>query len=184
MSLCMGGFPTRMSLSTSALADEQPLPWLYAYREDSQSTRLGGPVLRPFVPVSLAYGKQSTGQLVGLVDTGADAILASDLLTEQLGIDLDENEGETSHAVGGRVVTARYKTVNLRLHSNDAEAGDYREWQAQVGFIEGWHSDGLVLLGSVGFLDRFTVTASRFAQAIAVESRDAFDERFGAVLST
>jgi hypothetical protein len=71
-----------------------------------------------------------------LVDTGADAILASDLLTEQLGIDLDENEGETSHAVGGRVVTARYKTVNLRLHSSDAETGDYREWQAQVGFIE------------------------------------------------
>ena len=38
-----------------------------------------------------------------------------------------------------------------------------------------------VLLGSVGFLDRFTVTASRFAQAIAVEGRDAFDERFGIV---
>ena len=33
----------------------------------------------------------------------------------------------------------------------------------------------------VRFLDRFTVTASRFAQAIAVEDRDAFDERFGVV---
>jgi hypothetical protein len=118
-----------------------------------------------------------------LVDTGADAILASDLLTEQLGIDLEENEGETSHAVGGRVVTARYKTIKLRLHSSNAEPVDCREWEAQVVFIDGWHSDGLVLLGSVGFLDRFTVTASRFAQAIAVESRDIFDERFGAVLS-
>lgn len=38
-------------------------------------------------------------------------------------------------------------------------------------------------LGSVGFLDRFTITASRYAQAIAVEDRDAFDERFGTVLS-
>jgi hypothetical protein len=36
-------------------------------------------------------------------------------------------------------------------------------------------------LGSVGFLDRFTVTASRFAQAVAVEERDVFDERFGIV---
>jgi hypothetical protein len=48
-------------------------------------------------------------------------------------------------------------------------------------FVDGWHSDGLVLLGSVGFLDRFTVTASRFAQAVAVEDRDAFDDRFGVV---
>jgi hypothetical protein len=55
------------------------------------------------------------------------------------------------------------------------------EWEAQVGFVDGRHGDGLVLLGSVGFLDRFTVTASRFAQAIAVEGRDAFDGRFGVV---
>jgi hypothetical protein len=40
------------------------------------------------------------------------------------------------------------------------------------------------LYPSVGFLDQFTVTASRFAQAVAVEHRDAFDDRFGAVLVT
>jgi len=59
----------------------------------------------------------------------------------------------------------------------------YLQWRAQVGFVKGWHSDGLVLLGSVGVLDEFTITASRFAQAVAVESRDTFDERFGTVLS-
>ena len=120
----------------------------------------------------------------GLVDTGADAILASDLLAEQLGIDLSDHEGETPHAVGGRVLTARYKTISLRLHSGDAEVSAYREWEAQVGFVQGWHSYSFVLLGSVGFLDRWTVTASRFAQAVAVEHRDAFDERFGTILST
>lgn len=57
----------------------------------------------------------------------------------------------------------------------------YLEWQAKIGFVEDWHSDGLVLLGSVGFLDCFTVTASRFAQAVAIEGRDAFDQRFGVV---
>jgi len=40
-----------------------------------------------------------------------------------------------------------------------------------------------VLLGSVGFLDQFTITASRYAQAVAVENRDTLDERFGTVLS-
>jgi hypothetical protein len=162
------------------LAD-QPLPWLYPYREDAQSTRLDGPVFRPFVPVSLVHGGQSTLLLTGLIDTGADSVLASNLLADQLGIDLADHDGETTHAVGGRVVTARYKTIGLRLHPSDAEETEYLEWEAQVGFIEGWHSDGLVLLGSVGFLDRFTVTASRFAQAVAVEDRDVFDQRFGVV---
>ena len=51
--------------------------------------------------------------------------------------------------------------------------------------MQGWHSYSFVLLGSVGFLDRWTVTASRFAaQAVAIEDRDAFDERFDTVLST
>lgn len=63
-----------------------------------QSTRLGEPVFRPFVYVSLVCGEQNTTLLEGLVDTGADAVLASDLLAEQLGIDLADNEGETSHA--------------------------------------------------------------------------------------
>ncbi len=170
----------RTSRSTSALAD-RPLPWLYAYREDAQSTRLDGPVFRPFVPVSLVYGNQSTWPLTGLIDSGADSVLASNLLADQLEVDLDDHDGEATHAVGGRVVKARYKTIGLRLHPSDAEETEYVEWKAQVGFIEGWHSDGLVLLGSVGFLDRFTVTASRFAQAVAVEDRDIFDRRFGVV---
>jgi hypothetical protein len=166
------------------LADLQPLPWLYPYREDPHSTRLGEPIFRPFVEISLACGAESTTVLDGLVDTGADAILASNLLTVELGIDLADNEGETTHAVAGKVVMAQYKTIVLRLHPSDAAEDVYREWQAQVGFVEGWHNDGLVLLGSVGFLDRWTVTASRFAQAVAVEDRDVFDERFGTVLST
>lgn len=173
-----------MSRSLSVLPDLAPLPWLYPYREDPYSTRLGEPVFRPFVEISLANGGESITVLDGLVDTGADAILASDLLAEQLGIDLSDHEGETPHAVGGRVLTARYKTISLRLHSVDAEVGAYREWEAQVSFVQGWHSYSFVLLGSVGFLDRWTMTVSRFAQAVAVEDRDAFDKRFGTVLST
>lgn len=73
-------------------------------------------MFRPFVPVSLATDDASTPELGGLIDTGADAILASDLLADELGLDLADNEGEELHAVGGRTVLARYKTVSLRLH--------------------------------------------------------------------
>jgi hypothetical protein len=165
------------------LPETPPLPWLYAYREEGRSTRLGHPILRPFVQVSLVHRNQSTSQLSGLIDTGADAILASDLLTVELEIDLTENEGEATHAVGGKVLETRYKTIDLRLHPSDAAQDSYIQWQAQVGFVKGWHSDGLVLLGNVGVLDEFTITASRFAQAVAVENRDTFDERFGTVLN-
>lgn len=113
-------------------------PWLYPYREDAQSTRLGEPVFRPFVQVSLANGDRGTSQLTGLIDTGADAILASNLLTVELGIDLAENEGESQHAVGGRTLTARYKTISLRLHPADGVQEQYLEWQAKIGFVEDW----------------------------------------------
>lgn len=165
----------------SASAELDRRPWLYPYREDPQHTRLGQPVFRPFVQVSLANGSTSTTMLDGLVDTGADAILASGLLADQLGIDLSEHEGEVHHAVGGRTMNTRYKTVAMRLHPRDGEVHEHREWSAQVGFVENWHSYSLVLLGSVGFLDRFTVTASRFAQAVAIEDQSAFDRRFGIV---
>ena len=174
---------TPTSRCQSVLAELRPLPWLYPYREDPYWTRLEQPIFRPFVEVSLAHGGETTTVLDGLVDSGADPILASDLLAEQLGIDLEDNEGETSHGVGGKYHKARYKTISIRLHGGDAELSEYHEWQAQVGFVQDWHSYSFVLLGSVGFLDQFTVTASRFAQGVAVEDRDAFDERFGTMLS-
>lgn len=141
-------------------------------------------MFRPFVPVSLVSGALSTTMLNGLVDTGADAVLASDLLAEQLEIDLSDNEGETQHAVGGETLTARYKTVTLRLHTPGGDVDGHVGWEAPVGFVEGWHGYSFVLLGNVGFLDRFTVTLSRFALGVAIEDRDAFDDRFGIVHTT
>jgi hypothetical protein len=131
------------------------------------------------VQISLAAADRSTPVLDGLIDTGADAILASDLLADQLDLDLEDNHGQTAHAVGGRTVSARYKTVELRLHSRRPDCAAIPAVATQVGFISGWHSCSFVLLGSVGFLDQWSVTASRFAQAVAIEAHDAFDERFG-----
>lgn len=97
------------------MAEPQSLPWLYPYREDPQSERLGEPVFRPFVYVSLACGEQNTTLLEGLIDTGADAVLASDLLAEQLGIDLADNEGENCGGLNRlrQLLTADYASLTF-----------------------------------------------------------------------
>ena len=109
--------------------------------------RLGEPLYRPFVPIALANGDQVTFQLTGLIDTGADSVLASDYLAEQLEVDLNDHEGETTLGVGGHVVAVRYKMICLHLYLR-GEDDVYIEWQAPVGFIPNWHSYGFVLLVS------------------------------------
>jgi hypothetical protein len=52
-------------------------------------------------------------------------------------------------------------------------------WDLEVGFIAQWRPLYPCILGNVGFLDRFTVTLSRFSQATAVEPMESFDDRFG-----
>lgn len=42
-------------------------------------------------------GNQSTWPLTGLIDTGADSVLASNLLADQLEVDLDDHDGEATH---------------------------------------------------------------------------------------
>lgn len=176
------GFLGSGNRSTSVLADPPGLPWLYPYLEDADSTRLGLPVFRPFVPVSMVGPAASSPIYGGLIDTGSDAILASDLVADYVGLDLEDHDGETTHAVAGAVMTARYKTVRLRLHRPDSDPETFQEWEAPIGFISGWQNPSLLLLGSVGFLDRWTVTVSRFSQAAVIEDVDALDRRFGLVV--
>ena len=69
--------------------------------------------------------------------------------------------------------------VTAHLHPPGATDGDPVAWDLDVGFIDGWRPLFPCILGNVGFLDRFTVAISRFAQATAVEALEAFDARFG-----
>jgi hypothetical protein len=149
---------------------QPPQPWLYPYREDPRETRLDGkPVFRPFVRVSLADGAHHTQVLDGLVATAASGVFASAELAGQLGIDLSDHEGEVEAVVNGsdRTVTVRYKTLTLRLHPPDGSADADRQWQTQVGFIENWHR--YVVLGNVGFLDRFKVAFGGSPKAVLIE---------------
>jgi hypothetical protein len=165
--------------STPALTEREQRPWLYPYRQDVQLGWHGELVVRPLLPVSLVNGDRGTPQLAGLVASGADLTLVSDVLAEQLGIDLEDNEGEGTHRFGIGEVKARYKTIDLRLHSPDdlclhspdAEQDEYRQWRqwrSRIGFVQDWPSNGLVVLGNVGFFDQFEVAISAFAHSVAV----------------
>lgn len=104
-----------------------------------------------------------------------------------LGIDLEDYEGEGTHRFGIGVVKARYKTIDLRLHSPDDlclhssddlrlhspdaaqdEYRQWRQWRSRIGFVEDWPSNGFVVLGNVGFFDQFEVAISAFAHSVAV----------------
>jgi hypothetical protein len=161
----------------------------YPYRQDAQLGWHGETVLRPLLPVSLVNGDRGTPRLAGLVATGADLTLVSDVLAEQLGIDLEDYEGEGDHLAAGGVVRARYKTIDLRLHAPDAEQDGYRQWRSKIGFVENcWYSNGLVVLGGVGFFDQFEVAISAFAHSVAVADpdtdRDASPDSLAPVLAT
>jgi hypothetical protein len=159
--------------STPVLTEREQRPWLYPYRQDVQLGWHGELVLRPLLPVSLVNGDRGTPRLAGLVASGADLTLVSALLAEQLGIDLEDYEGEGDHLAAGGVVRARYKTIDLRLHSPDAAETGCREWRSKIGFVENcWYSNGLVVLGSVGFFDQFEVAIGGPSQAVAIADPD------------
>ena len=161
------------SSTTPVLTEREGPPWLYPYRQDAQLGWHGESVLRPLLPVSLVNGAMRTPRLAGLVASGADLTLVSGLLAEQLGIDLEDYEGEGDHLAAGGVVRARYKTIDLRLHAPDAAETGCREWRSKIGFVENcWPSNGLVVLGNVGFFDQFEVAISAFAHSVAIESPD------------
>jgi hypothetical protein len=66
--------------------------------------------------------------------------------------------------------------VTLRLRQPSGR--DVVEWRTEVGFFTRWEPPYGLVLGQVGFFDNFTVTMSRFSQALAVEALDQFDRRF------
>jgi hypothetical protein len=81
-------------------------------------------VFRPFVQISLAAADRSTAVLDGLVDTGADAILASDLLADQLELDLEDNWAASAFSTSGQLVADRVATFFVQsLNRSTGQSG-------------------------------------------------------------
>lgn len=153
-----------------------PFPWVYPYQEDGP--RLGTVVLRPIVPITLVAADIAPTSFA-LVDSGCEHVLAAPWLANAVGIDPTQGHRRIHLGIGGDTVEVRFADLTLRLHPPDGGDDEYVEWQAEVGFVHHWRPTWPILVGQVGFLDRFTVTLSRLAQQVAVEAPESFDEHFG-----
>jgi len=155
-----------------------PFPWFYSYATERQPWR-EREVLRPVVPVSLAGPGGETAPRVGLVDTGAENVLAAAWLADLAGLDLSRNTDTALIGIGGQTAEVTFAEVELRLYAPDV-GESFVSWRCDVGFVPGWQAPFALVLGQVGFLDQFTVTSHRGAATLAVDDWTTFDQRFGA----
>ncbi|MCU1491744.1 MAG: hypothetical protein JWM85_3149 [Acidimicrobiaceae bacterium] len=160
-------------------------PWIFRYVEESPSRGLAPrearqPPLRPVVPVRLRALGEVGPRVTALVDSGSERTLAAPGLVRALRLDLD-GVPTTTLGIGGKPRQVRFADVEMELFRDllgDPETC-LDSWMAHVGFFDTWEPPWAVVLGQVGFFDRFTVTFNRSVPALAVESWDAFDQRFG-----
>ena len=133
--------------------------------------------MRPVVPITLA-GVEIAPTTLALVDSGSEHILAAPWLAIAAGIDPLASDKSMVLGIGGESVKTRFADLMIRLHPPGAPDDDYVEWQAEVGFVDHWRPTWPIVLGQVGFIDRFTVTFQRQSRLLAVEDWDTFDQRF------
>lgn len=147
------------------------------------SEHLADPAIRPAVAVSVvaADGEESP-KFLALVDSGSERTLAGPGLGRLANLAYVQPQRELTLHIGGAPRKTVFGEVTLRLyeHVRSVDEPPLAEWTAEVGFFKRWEPPWGVVLGQRGFFDRFTVTMSRFAMALALEDRDAFDARYEA----
>jgi len=117
-----------------------------------------------------------------LVDSGSEHVLAAPWLRTALELSDIEPLRRMPLGMGGETIMVDFLDIRLRLHPPAGDQDLYVEWATEVGFVSRWRPYWSVLLGQTGFLDQFTATLHRQAQALAIEEFDAFDRRFGSRL--
>ncbi len=153
-------------------------PWLYSYAAERQPWR-DREVLRPVVPVTIVGPAGPAAPRVGLVDTGAENVLAAAWLADLVGVDLSKRVDTALIGIGGHTAEVTFAEVELQLLSPDA-VEEFVSWRCDVGFVPGWQAPFALVLGQNGFLDQFTVTFHRGAALLAIEGWETFDARFAA----
>lgn len=163
------------------------LPWTYPYQREVRADKsfIEHELLRPVVTVRLSGERRSDHNVAALVDSGSDHILAAPWIAQDIGV-IPDPQREMQLQVGGHTRTVRFSDVTISLlppeieiHQGGYDPSAVRSFEAQVGFFLEWASPPwMVVLGQRGFFDRFTVTMSRYSQALAVTEYSDFDERF------
>lgn len=95
------------------MAGPPAFPWVYPYTEERRiegSAFLAKPLLRPLVIVRLEGERLGSHNVVALVDSGADHILVSPWLAQDIGVTPDPSRSIMSRIGPGR----RTDTAGLR----------------------------------------------------------------------
>lgn len=162
-------------------------PWIYPYVEEARGPSaafLDHPLLRPVVSVRLEGSRRSGQNVAALVDSGADHVLVAPWIAQDIGVVPDPNR-EMLLGIGGGARRVRFAQATMHLLPPEVtvmgggfDPAEAHEWQLEIGFFTEWTPPWNVVLGQVGFLDRFTVTFNRYAQALAVTHVGDFDDRY------
>ncbi len=154
----------------------RPLPWFYPYALERKKRR-GRELHRPVVDASLV-SRSASVPVFALVDSGSEHILAAPWLARDIGVDRSTSVESMPLGIGGETVAVQFVNVRVRIHNADGPEEEFLEWEAEVGFLRHWRPPWPIILGQVGFLDRFTVTMHRGARCTAIEACDRFEQRF------
>lgn len=142
-------------------------PWVFPYVDDpalTGSARLGRVPLRPLVELRLS---PAGPRYYGLIDSGSEHTLLSPIVAREAGIEGDPQK-EIILGIGGGSQRVRYTTTSIKLlRHGDSDEGI--EWTAEVGVMNTWRPPYQIILGQVGFFDRFAVCFHRSAQAVLIE---------------
>ena len=123
-----------------------------------------GPVYKPLIRVRLNYPKthKMTLPVTALIDSGADVCFCSDFIGAWLGIDFKKikEEEQFTAANGG---TFQTKSVNLKLIVGDIG------YNCKFYFTDVLPRHTPIILGQIGFFDRFKITFDAKREIIRVE---------------
>jgi hypothetical protein len=150
--------------------------WLFPYTDFGEShATLDRSVLRAAVQVRVP-GRRRT--FSALVDTGGPVTVVAQEVIAAGGGDPIATGSMLPVRLGGRQFSAPLFDLTLEvLPPSDVDAAPLA-WRGIVGVLSPFpHQGTSVILGQIGFLERFTVTFG--PERFAVEPGDAFDTRFG-----
>lgn len=165
-----------------------PFPWIFRYEDEgrTQGTEfLRKPLLRPVVVVRALGTHLGSQNVQALVDSGADHVLAAPWIAQDIGVTPDASR-ELMVQIGGAHRKVRFADVAIQLlppefsvSEGGYDPGSVFEWYTQVGFFLEWNNPPWsMVLGQIGFFDRFTITFNRESQALAVTHLEDFDARY------
>jgi hypothetical protein len=111
--------------------------------------------------------------------------VAAPWIAQDIGV-MPDSGREIMLKIGGSPRRVRFADVTIQLlpperglFEGGYDPAEVHEWQVQMGFFTEWQSPPWnVVLGQVGFFDKFTATFNRDSQALAVSDLGQFDEWF------